>query len=306
MATVWRVRRAWLGTVLLACVIGPTASGAHTEPLSVVQLRRGGAHVLAPVGWTRACRAEHGLALRGGGDVPEFHSVDPRQSGPLRHVVPKQFEDLMEAVLDARTGDTIFMQRLPQTYRTFEGGEWGWHSWVGPLFVTNECLWRSRKKGFPHSGATTLQELRRYYREADKAGRGLVKLEKTLIHGVGELSFAAAPGAKIAGQLVLGENTTGTFQGPLTLALLTDVNFLTEQNDLRYCRDVKAAVTVQGVGWVFDSCDIRASGGTALRCDFEARCKLVGCAVGGLLAYDVDGRLCKAARAVSLLKTARC
>jgi hypothetical protein len=33
--------------------------------------------------------------------------------------------------------------------------------------------------------------------------------------------------------------------------------------------------------------------------------RLDGCAVGGLLAYDVDGRLCKAARAVSLVKQAR-
>ena len=33
--------------------------------------------------------------------------------------------------------------------------------------------------------------------------------------------------------------------------------------------------------------------------------RLEGCAVGGLLAYDVDGRLCKAARAVSLVKQAR-
>ena len=33
--------------------------------------------------------------------------------------------------------------------------------------------------------------------------------------------------------------------------------------------------------------------------------RLDGCAVGGALAYDVDGRLCKAARAVSLVKQAR-
>ena len=28
--------------------------------------------------------------------------------------------------------------------------------------------------------------------------------------------------------------------------------------------------------------------------------------MGGLLAYDVDGRLCKAARAISIMRAARC
>jgi hypothetical protein len=248
------------------------------------------------------------LALRGGGNEStfEFFSEDPRPSGPVRHLVPKHHDDLLDCVLEARSGDTIFLQGLPQTYRTIEGGEWGWHSWMGPVFVTNECLWRSRRKGFPHSGAKTLEELRQYYREADKAGKGLIKLEKTVIRGAGELHFAGAPGVKVAGQLVLSENTTGTFKGPMTLALLSDVNFLTGQNDLRYCSDMTAMLTVQGNSWSFHTCEIRASGGLALRCDRSALFKGEGCAIGGVLAYDVDGRLAAASRAISVQKHARC
>ena len=36
-------------------------------------------------------------------------------------------------------------------------------------------------------------------------------------------------------------------QGPMTLALLSDVNFILQQNDIRYCQNVKAAVSVHGV-----------------------------------------------------------
>ena len=212
--------------------------------------------------------AAHTLILRGGSGDMEFYSEDPRLTGPVRHLVPKQYPSLWDCIVDARTGDTIFLQGVPPQYQTAEGGEWGWHSWApGELYVTNECLWRSRKQGFPHSGAKTLEDLRRYYHEADKAGKGLIKLEKTVIGGHGELSFAGAPDVKLSGQIVLCENTTGAFRGPMTLALLSDVNPLFDQCDLRYCGDVKAAVSVQGVGWTFDNCQIRASGGTALRCD---------------------------------------
>jgi hypothetical protein len=96
------------------------------------------------------------LALRGGGDGNddvELYSEDPRRTGPVRRVVPKQYESLWDCIFEARTGDSIFLQGLPHHYRSFEGGEWGWHSWECPLYVTNECLWRSRKQGFPHSGA---------------------------------------------------------------------------------------------------------------------------------------------------------
>ena len=172
------------------------------------------------------------LSLRGGGaaeGAAEFFSEDPRPSGPVRHLVPKEYESLAECIYDVRCGDTVFLQGLPHAYRTFEGGEWGWHSWMGQLYVTNECLWRSRKKGFPHSGATTMEELRAFYREADKAGKGLIRLEQTVIRGAGELFFAGAPGVKVSGQLVLCENTTGAFQGPMTLALFSDINFLDDQ-----------------------------------------------------------------------------
>jgi hypothetical protein len=250
------------------------------------------------------------LVLRGGAGAAagtaQFLSEDPRPSGPVRHLVPKEYESLAECIYDVRCGDTVFLQGLPHTYRTIEGGEWGWHSWMGQVYVTNECLWRSRKKGFPHSGAKTLDELRAYYREADKIGRGLIRLEQTVIRGAGEVFFAGAPGVKVSGQLVLCENTTGAFQGPMTLALFTDINFLTEEAELRYVTDFKAAVSVWGVGWSFDNCHIRASGGTALRCDRASRVKLEGCAVGGLLAYDVDGRLCKASYAVSAIRNATC
>ena len=53
----------------------------------------------------------------------------------------------------------------------------------------------------------------------------------------------------------------------MTLALLSDVNFLTGQNNLRYCSDMTAMLTVQGNSWSFHTCEIRASGGLALRCD---------------------------------------
>ena len=119
-----------------------------------------------------------------------------------------------------------------------------------------------------------MEELRRFYKEADKAGKGLIKLEKTVIGGYGELFFAGAPGVKASGQIVLCENTTGAFRGPMTLALLSDVDFLFDQCDMRYCSDVKAAISVQGVGWTFDDCQIRASGGTALRCDRACRAKV--------------------------------
>ena len=122
------------------------------------------------------------LVLRGGGNNEsrtEFFSEDPRPSGPVQHVVPMQYESLLDCIYDARSGDSIFLQRLKYNYRTYEGGEWGWHTWIGMLFVTNECLWRSRKKGFPHSGAKTLEELRAFYREADRAGTPFYLLYKT-------------------------------------------------------------------------------------------------------------------------------
>lgn len=283
------------------CSAGPTAS------VDVGQRRNQELSLCAAFRWRRSALCPvRTLVLRGGSTNAESYSEDPRLSGPVRHLVPKQYESLWDCIVDARTGDTVFLQGLPLQYQTFEGGEWGWHSWIGPLYVTNECLWRSRKKNFPHSGAKTLEELRRYYHEADKAGKGLIKLEKTVIGGHGELFFAGAPNVKLSGQIVLCANTTGAFRGPMTLALLSDVNRLFHQCDLRYCGDVKAAVSVQGVGWTFDNCQIRASGGTALRCDRASRVKLEGCAVGGLLAYDVDGRLCKASRAVSVIRSARC
>jgi len=127
------------------------------------------------------------------------------------------------------------------------------------------------------SWARTLEELRRFYREADKAGKGLIKLEKTVIGGHGEIFFTGAPGVRASGQIVLCENTTGAFRGPMTVALFSDVNFLFNQYDMRYCSDVKAAVSVQGVGWTFDDCQIRASGGTALRCDRACRAKVRHC-----------------------------
>ena len=106
--------------------------------------------------WRGAQCAARRIGLRGGGggdDDIEFYSEDPRRTGPVRHVVPKQYESLWDCIFEARTGDSVFLQGLPYHYRTFEGGEWGWHSWESPLYVTNECLWRSRKQGFPHSGA---------------------------------------------------------------------------------------------------------------------------------------------------------
>ena len=104
-------------------------------------------------------------------------------------------------------------------------------------------------------------------------------------------------GVRVNGQLVFGENTTGAVQGPLTLALLSDINWALEQWEPRYVTEFKCAVIVHGA-WRFDSCQIRASGGTALRSDKLASTRLTSCALGGVLAYDTDGRLCRASRGI--------
>jgi len=115
--------------------------------------------------------------------------------------------------------------------------------------------------------------------------------------GRGELRISGDEGVRVNGQLVFGENTTGAVQGPLTLALLSDINWALEQWEPRYVTEFKCAVIVHGA-WRFDNCQIRASGGTALRSDKLACACLTSCALGGVLAYDTDGRLCRASRGI--------
>ena len=45
------------------------------------------------------------------------------------------------------------------------------------------------------------------------------------MQGYGALTVSGDAGVRLNGQIILGSNTTGVVQGPLTLALLSDVNW---------------------------------------------------------------------------------
>ncbi|KAJ1492821.1 hypothetical protein T484DRAFT_1930312, partial [Baffinella frigidus] len=219
--------------------------------------------------------------------------------------IPAQHLTLKECVSRARTGDEIRLQSIPTNFKSWDGGERGWHSFQGRCFVTNEVLWRRTRSALPFSGAKTVEELAAFFRKSEAAGQGTLKLEKTLIQGYGALNITGDEGVRVNGQIILASNTTGVVQGPMTLALMSDVNWALEECEPRYVSDVKCAVIVHGPDWRFDKCQIRTSGGTALRSDGPASVRLTGCAVGGMLAYDTDGRLCKAARGVCATATSK-
>ena len=98
----------------------------------------------------------------------------------------------------------MYIRSVDKQYRSREDGERGWHSWCGRAYVTNEQLWRERRRAvFPYSGARTVQELDLLYQAKDKEGRELFSFEPTVIKGIGRVSVFGDPYVKLNGQILL-------------------------------------------------------------------------------------------------------
>eukprot|EP00960_Hanusia_phi_P039855 754086-Hanusia_phi.AAC.8 len=224
--------------------------------------------------------------------------------------VPSSFRTLRECILySVRHDDIVYIRAVDENFRSWPGGERGWHTWKGVCWLSNEVLWLSRKPRLPHTGARSFKELKDFCRKADEQGLEGLKVEKVQVKGYGFLRFLSDPGAKVSGQILLGENTTGEFKGPMVLALLSNAeNHLPEEapDYWWYSTTSVCAISIRGPSWSFKKCEIRSSGGTSLRCDAISNVRLIECSVGGVLAYAFDGRLCKAVRAVSVVRQARC
>ena len=65
----------------------------------------------------------------------------------------------------------------------------------------------------------------------------------------------------------------------MSLYLLSDCNPVLEQWEPTYVDLVKATLSIQGVEWLLMDCEVRASGGTALRTDYRCLAKLERCKV---------------------------
>ena len=118
-------------------------------------------------------------------------------------VVPATYADVKTCIRQLRNGDRMYIQTVDKTFRTWEGGERGWHSWKGRVFVTNEPLWRGRRAMFPYSGAKTVQELDQLYQDQEQFGKDIFNIELTDIKGVGRISVHSDPYVKLSGQIVL-------------------------------------------------------------------------------------------------------
>jgi hypothetical protein len=130
-----------------------------------------------------------------------LHSVVNHESRVL--VVPTTFTDVKTCIRQLRNGDRMYIRTVDKTFRTWEGGERGWHSWKGRAFVTNEPLWRERRPMFPYSGAKTVQELDQLYQAQEKFGKDIFSIELTNVKGIGRISVYSDPYVKLSGQIVL-------------------------------------------------------------------------------------------------------
>ena len=133
--------------------------------------------------------------------LSQLHKVVNHDARVL--VVPATYADVKTCIRQLRNGDSMYIRAVDKTFRTWEGGERGWHSWKGRAFVTNEPLWRGRRPMFPYSGAKTVQELDQLYQAQEKHGQDIFNIELTDIKGVGRISVHSDPYVKLSGQIVL-------------------------------------------------------------------------------------------------------